>query len=123
MDVNTQFSNTISNKHRFGLGVIFALVIINLMALQLTIKQQKSDNHLVNIAGQQSMLSQKITLYLTRLAQSSDMQTRRQNLTILEAAITQFEQNHNQLTQTLPLANKQTLSDEIQRLYFEDSPL
>lgn len=122
MDVNTQFSNTISNKHRFGLGVIFALVIINLMALQLTIKQQKNDNHLVNIAGQQSMLSQKITLYLTRLAQSSDMQTRRQNLTILEAAITQFEQNHNQLTQTLPLANKQTFSDEIQRLYFEDSP-
>lgn len=122
MDVNTHFSDTITSKHRFGLGVIFALVIINLVTLQYTIKQQKNDSHLVNIAGQQSMLSQKIALYLTRLSNAPDQQSRRQNLTVLESAISQFEVNHNLLTQTTPLSDNRNLPNEIEQLYFGGSP-
>lgn len=122
MDQFKSFSKTVARKHRLALGVFLILVLINFFAIQAIIQFKEDDGHIINVSGQQRMLSQKIALYATRLDFDIATDDRATIINLLENAITQFEQNHNKLIELAPIIGAAPAQDTLQALYFSGTP-
>ncbi|PHI35761.1 histidine kinase [Pseudoalteromonas sp. GCY] len=89
---NMSLINKVKNRY---IGALLAMAILLSMAMgvmQYLLYQQSQDAHIINIAGMQRMLSQRIALYSAQ-GNQGDREALRQ-------AIDKFESNHEFLTKT-----------------------
>ncbi|WP_286271600.1 response regulator [Thalassotalea hakodatensis] len=86
------------------------------------IKQQQHDARIINVAGMQRMLSQKIALHIHEYSRSVEKNQGAPNITqLLQAATLKINENQQFLTNTI-LANDDLFSEKLTRFYF-DPPL
>lgn len=101
-----------------ALALIAATVSGSALILKYTIKMQVNDAYVINVAGQQRMLSQRIALFVARLAVcTSDNNSEAQLQRSLRDAMTQFDTNRIYL-KSLP-----NLPQNVSKLYFGDIAL
>jgi signal transduction histidine kinase/FixJ family two-component response regulator len=106
-------------RYILALALIAGLFIVNTFLLNVLLNTGKDSNKIINISGQQRMLSQKTALYASKLIESpfdNDIKD------ILIKSITIFRENHHYLTQPLTENNKRQLSEKVSVLYFDGSP-
>jgi signal transduction histidine kinase/FixJ family two-component response regulator len=106
-------------RYILALALIAGLFIVNTFLLNVLLNTGKDSSKIINISGQQRMLSQKTALYASKLIESpfdNDIKD------ILIKSITKFRENHLYLTQHLIENNKWRLSEKVSILYFDDSP-
>jgi signal transduction histidine kinase/FixJ family two-component response regulator len=106
-------------RYMLALALIAVLFIVNATLLNVLLNTGKDNSKIINISGQQRMLSQKTALYASKLIESAfDNEIK----DILIKSITKFRENHHYLTQPLIENNKRQLSEKISSLYFDGSP-
>jgi signal transduction histidine kinase/DNA-binding response OmpR family regulator/HPt (histidine-containing phosphotransfer) domain-containing protein len=106
-------------RYILALALIAGLFIVNTFLLNVLLNTGKDSSKIINISGQQRMLSQKTALYASKLIESAfDNEIK----DILIKSITKFRENHHYLTQPLIENNKRQLSEKISSLYFDGSP-
>ncbi|MEE4246332.1 MAG: response regulator [Kangiellaceae bacterium] len=122
-NTSTQTLSNIRRPYRLALLIIAGLVIISMIALQWMLSKQNDDAYIINIAGMQRMLSQKIALNVERLRSRplNDL-TREIIINELIKASDKFWNNHLNLQfldadATTPQLPRQ-LPDELQKLYY-----
>lgn len=101
-------------KYSIALGVVLLLIIGSHFIHLSVISESAKDARIVNVAGQQRMLSQRIALKSEHLFFSRTASELLKTKTLLESAIDQFELNHNWL-----LTNA-IISDAANLMYFSD---
>lgn len=99
---------TIKSKHTSALLLIATVLSLSFFIVNDLLSSQRQDAEIINIAGQQRMLSQRIALLTsaTNLCGSSQVKS------YLESSLNKFESNHEKL---ITLDN---LSDAHKNLYF-----
>src|SRR5882757_2934439 len=80
-----QFSR-LGTWYVLALSIVASVVIIGQVLIQSYLKDQLSDSHVVNIAGKQRMLSQKITKTIV-LLQDEEIEKRSRLLTELRSSL------------------------------------
>lgn len=101
-------------RYTIALSLIALLVTSSAFYLQSIFEQQESDGLIINTAGQQRMLSQRIALFVHRVAAEGSSPEERK---MLEASVSHFSQNHLYLTST------PTLPESVSSLYYGDAAL
>lgn len=99
-------------RYIIALLIIATMVSISALTVKYLLSTQRQDAEIINRAGQQRMLSQRISLLVNRLAlcnEQSEVLSEK-----LSEAILRFEDNHGFLTLKTPL------SDEVKRHYYGD---
>ena len=91
-------SSRLRNRYVIGLTMLAALMIARQVVVQLTINSQTQDASVINLAGSQRMLSQKISKLALEIA-NSDHPRSSQKCHELKETITLFETNHRWLSQ------------------------
>lgn len=100
-------------KNRY-IGALLAMAILLSMAMgimQYLLYQQSLDAHVINIAGMQRMLSQRIALY--------SAQDNQRDSEALRQAIDKFESNHEFLTKTESSGEAIYLNEALTALYYQ----
>jgi nitrate/nitrite-specific signal transduction histidine kinase len=107
---------TLSIRFRYLLAVFLLVILVTFSWFWLTeiINQQSSDAKVINVAGQQRMLSQQIALLSYRVDKTGKINVFNKQL---DDAITTFASNHNRLT------NLEHMPDGAKSLYFGDVQL
>ncbi|NVK24798.1 MAG: response regulator [Gammaproteobacteria bacterium] len=108
-------SKKIRRRYILALIVVAILVTISELTISRAINLQENDANVINKAGAQRMLSQKIAYF----AHTYDISIPAQQRLIVDkfqSAVNTFENNHEFLTQ-LP-----DLSEQLRKQYFEGSP-
>lgn len=99
----------IRKRYLLALLLIATLVTVFTGLVQFSIRAQQQDARLINIAGMQRMLSQKIALHVHQLSQDQITNTQGNSLNrALNAAAERFLQNHIYLTKGRELSPKLT---------------
>ena len=105
-----------------ALSVIGILAISSQGAIQYFFSQQEHDSHIINVAGRQRMLSQKLTKHALLLAYAKNAQAKERERQALQAAFSLWKKAHDGLQQgdaelslPVPELSKKTLAlfDEI----------
>ncbi|MCC2605829.1 response regulator [Planctobacterium marinum] len=106
-----------------ALSAIAILVTASALGIQFLLANQKDDAQIVNIAGMQRMLSQKIALHINQLQLVSDTDEAYapKQKASLRAAIDQFQQNHWFLIGSEQPNDNEVLSPTLNALYFESA--
>lgn len=111
-------------RYIVALSAIAILVTTSAVGIQFLLNQQKGDAEIINIAGMQRMLSQKIALNVLRIAQArqqADAYLAPTKSSLL-AAVDRFEQNHWYLIKDeTPGLRSDHLSDPLIALYYDPS--
>ena len=89
----------IRRRYRFGLLAIAILISTSAALIQTLLYVQKGDAKVINIAGKQRMLSQKIALYGNALIYHEADSFQQQHRRLLEQAVDQFIAGHQFLIQ------------------------
>jgi signal transduction histidine kinase/CheY-like chemotaxis protein len=110
MNLKTFANLSIRVRYIVALLLIAVTVSASALTLKYILNVQASDANIINIAGQQRMLSQRIALFITRLA-SCDSNSGISNDTLSEV-IEQFANNQGYL------ANLANLPPAVEELYF-----
>jgi signal transduction histidine kinase/CheY-like chemotaxis protein len=107
---------TLSIRFRYLLAVFLLVILVTFSWFWLTeiINQQSNDAKVINVAGQQRMLSQQIALLSYRVDKTGKINVFNKQL---DDAITTFASNHNKLT------NLEHMPDGAKSLYFGDVQL
>lgn len=79
----------------FALGCIALSIIISQLLIQTSINRQQDDSHVINVAGRQRMLSQKISKVALKI--ENQQGNKQQNLTELSNALTLWKKCHQGL--------------------------
>lgn len=111
-------------RYIVALAAIAILVTCSAVAIQFLLNQQKGDAEIINVAGMQRMLSQKIALNVLRI-----IHTKQEDELYLDpiqsnllAAVDRFEQNHWFLIKNADAdARHLHLSEPLIALYYEQS--
>lgn len=101
-------------KYILALSMVAALVSCSALFMQYIFNQQDEDAEIINIAGQQRMLSQRIALYANRLVLEDNEQDKYGEL--LLDSTQRFQENHQYLRSL-------SLPPEITEIYFGDTDL
>ncbi|WP_232003126.1 type IV pili methyl-accepting chemotaxis transducer N-terminal domain-containing protein [Pseudoalteromonas piscicida] len=108
---NMPLINKVKNRY---IGALLAMAVLLSMAMgimQYLLYQQTQDAHVINVAGMQRMLSQRIALFCTLGNQGSGDELRQ--------AIDKFESNHEYLTKAESSGRAAYLDEELERLYYQ----
>ncbi|MEW9799204.1 response regulator [Alteromonas sp. CYL-A6] len=106
---------SITARYIIALLLIACLVTASALSMKYIFTVQNNDAEIINRAGQQRMLSQRIYLYATKISACSDRNASEEQK--LESALSQFSDNHLFLTQ-LP-----ELSPQIASVFFGEAAL
>lgn len=117
MKVSESFKRTIRRRYITALIAVGILVTSSVLGIQWVLNDAEKDAKIINIAGMQRMLSQKIALHIAQL-NSGDMSV----VSELDKAYKKFESNHWFLIKTLPTEDGHHLSPQLQNMYFADEP-
>jgi signal transduction histidine kinase/DNA-binding response OmpR family regulator len=106
----------LSIRFRYLLAVFLLAILATFSWLWLSkiINQQDQDAQVINLAGNQRMLSQRVALLSYRIDKASEIDVVNKQL---KAAVTTFASNHNKLT------NLKHIPDGAKSLYFGDVQL
>lgn len=105
-------------RYIFALSMIALLITVSQLSLQLLISAQESDSDLINLAGRQRMLSQKIAKSSVSLVQATGAETKELHRHELRSATKLWVQTHQGLQfgdESIGLPGRN--SDEIQALF------
>ena len=103
-----------------ALSAIAILSIAGQLIIQLALKQQSSDSRVINIAGRQRMLSQRLSKAALATQIASNTAERRSRLGELEAVVALWKRSHQGLQQgDAQLGLPGNNSDEILRMFAE----
>ncbi len=106
-------------RYILALTVIALLITASAGFIQFLLHSQKGDAQVINIAGMQRMLSQKIALYANRAALLGvETNDSTEALKMLKQASARFEQNHWFLIKQEPGSEPHHLSAQLQKQYF-----
>ena len=107
---------TLYIRFRYLLAVALLAILVTLSWFWLSkiINQQGQDSQVINVAGQQRMLSQRIALLSYKIDKAGEIDVINQQL---EHAVTTFASNHNKLT------NLEHIPNGAKTLYFGDVQL
>ena len=94
-----QLVTDIRRRYRWGLLAIAILISVSAILIQSLLYIQKGDAKVINIAGKQRMLSQKIALYGNALIYHESDHFQQQHRRLLQQAVEQFIAGHQFLTQ------------------------
>lgn len=87
-----------------ALSTIAIAVIFGQLFIGKFLEEQEGDSHLINLAGRQRMLSQKITSEALLLVRSANAEERLNRLDSLDQAFAEFSKGHQEL-QEIPYEN------------------
>lgn len=108
----------IRRRYRFGLLAIAILISTSAALIQTLLYVQKGDAKVINIAGKQRMLSQKIALYGNALIYHEADSFQQQHRRLLEQAVDQFIAGHQFLIQQDSEGDYIYLNESLQAHYF-----
>jgi nitrate/nitrite-specific signal transduction histidine kinase len=106
-----------------ALSTVALLTVLGQVVIQSALQQQSSDALVINIAGRQRMLSQRLSKAALALAVFPDAQSRQQNANELQAVVALWQHSqqglqHGDVTLGLPGHNSQA----VQRLFASIEP-
>lgn len=107
-------------KYRFAILSIAFFITVSLLLTQRMLSTISNDASVINMAGKQRMLSQKIALY-THMHTSSIFSSAEETISF-KAALETFEQNHKLLIQNADINNPGELPPVIWQAYFHGQP-
>lgn len=95
--VGNNMGITLRIRYKFALSIIASLVLFSQIMIQTALNNEKSDARVINIAGRQRMLSQRITKVALGLYLSSEEQTKVSYLNELAYSVDLWEKSHKAL--------------------------
>ncbi|AOW22035.1 histidine kinase [Urechidicola croceus] len=123
MVLNTNIFEKLRKVYLLAILAIALTIIISQILIQQHINSQLNDSRIVNIAGRQRMLSQKLTKEILLLKDNTD---RKNNINLIENTFNLWVQSHNGLqngdkTLELPKENNQEILSMFKEtnLYFQ----
>ncbi|WP_160148197.1 sensor histidine kinase [Rubripirellula obstinata] len=108
-----------TRRYVIALLLIAAVLILSHTLLLAQIARTESDGYIINVSGMQRMLSQRIGLMAIELTRNDDLETSSALAAKLEDAHSMMKSNQSELNQ----ANEQSMTPEIQDLYYGQSNL
>lgn len=102
-------------RYVLALCLVASLVTLTVFVMRGMFHEQRADTGIINIAGQQRMLSQRIALLVEKIHTCQDTSGASQSA--LDSALSKFSENHGQLT-SLPV-----LPDSVAHIYFGENQL
>lgn len=119
--LNTALQKNIRKRYIIALSVIAVLISISALTIQYVLSAQEQDAEVINIAGMQRMLSQKIALKVAKLSYAIGEQDLAREK--LKASISKFEDNHWYLVNPDERGSDgQALSSKVYNMYFDGRP-
>nr|WP_217875631.1 response regulator [Pseudoalteromonas shioyasakiensis] len=113
-----QLVTDIRKRYRWGLLAIAILISVSAILIQSLLYIQKGDAKVINIAGKQRMLSQKIALYGNALIYHESEHFQQQHRRLLEQAVEQFIAGHQFLIQQDEQGHYIYLNEALEAHYF-----
>lgn len=113
-----QLVTDIRKRYRWGLLAIAILVSVSAILIQSLLYIQKGDAKVINIAGKQRMLSQKIALYGNALIYHESDHFQQQHRRLLQQAVEQFIAGHQFLIQQDEQGHYIHLNEALEAHYF-----
>jgi signal transduction histidine kinase len=93
----TSPSRTLTKRYILALSTVALLSIAGQLGIQLSIKHQSSDAVVINVAGRQRMLSQKLTKATLAIQSTSDPNMTHQYVQELQEVVNLWEKSHQGL--------------------------
>jgi len=115
LDQNT-FSS-LSRLYLFALGIIAFLVLISQIFIQSALDRNQFDAKIINIAGKQRMLSQKISKSI--LLWDSPLKNNRNHFQELNIALVEWEKAHVLLKDNLNSLPNSSKKEKLKKQFFE----
>ncbi len=84
-------------RYLVGLGTVALFILLAQIKVQYSIMQQSQDSRVVNIAGRQRMLSQRLAKVVLAIQQTESERAQSQYVAEMREAISLFELSHNGL--------------------------
>lgn len=113
-----QLVTDIRKRYRRGLLAIAILISVSAILIQSLLYIQKGDAKVINIAGKQRMLSQKIALYGNALIYHESDHFQQQHRRLLQQAVEQFIAGHQFLIQQDEQGHYIHLNEALEAHYF-----
>ncbi|RJF33811.1 response regulator [Pseudoalteromonas gelatinilytica] len=113
-----QLVTDIRKRYRWGLLAIAILISVSAILIQSLLYIQKGDAKVINIAGKQRMLSQKIALYGNALIYHESAHFQQQHRRLLQQAVEQFIAGHQFLIQQDEQGHYIHLNEALEAHYF-----
>ncbi|WP_105174442.1 response regulator [Pseudoalteromonas sp. T1lg122] len=113
-----QLVTDIRKRYRWGLLAIAILISVSAILIQSLLYIQKGDAKVINIAGKQRMLSQKIALYGNALIYHESDHFQQQHRRLLQQAVEQFIAGHQFLIQQDEQDHYIHLNEALEAHYF-----
>ena len=113
-----QLVTDIRKRYRWGLLAIAILISVSAILIQSLLYIQKGDAKVINIAGKQRMLSQKIALYGNALIYHESDYFQQQHRRLLQQAVEQFIAGHQFLIQQDEQGHYIHLNEALEAHYF-----
>ncbi|WP_430283445.1 response regulator [Pseudoalteromonas sp.] len=113
-----QLVTDIRKRYRWGLLAIAILISVSAILIQSLLYIQKGDAKVINIAGKQRMLSQKIALYGNALIYHESDHFQQQHRRLLQQAVEQFIAGHQFLIQQDEQGHYIHLNEALEAHYF-----
>ena len=113
-----QLVTDIRKRYRWGLLAIAILISVSAILIQSLLYIQKGDAKVINIAGKQRMLSQKIALYGNALIYHESDHFQQQHRRLLQQAVEQFIAGHQFLIQQDEKGDYIHLNEALEAHYF-----
>lgn len=113
-----QLVTDIRKRYRWGLLAIAILISVSAILIQSLLYIQKGDAKIINIAGKQRMLSQKIALYGNSLIYQESDHFQQQHRRLLQQAVEQFIAGHQFLIQQDEQGDYIHLNEALEAHYF-----
>ncbi|MEM9171133.1 MAG: ATP-binding protein [Pseudomonadota bacterium] len=106
----------LTGRYLFALGLVAAVLVVTYVLIVQQDRQQRDAGYVINIAGMQRMLSQRIHLLIEQLHVRPGDTDAAIKVYSLGAAIERMQDNHRELTEGAGVA---FLTQDIQARYFE----
>ena len=113
-----QLVTDIRRRYRWGLLAIAILISVSAILIQSLLYIQKGDAKVINIAGKQRMLYQKVALYGNALIYHESDHFQQQHRRLLEQAVEQFIAGHQFLIQQDEQGHYIHLNEALEAHYF-----
>lgn len=119
MDRSLKPSLNLSLTLRYSVALIFILFILfsTYLINMYNFSRAEHDARIINISGMQRMLSQRVALMVTKIAENPNNQKTQPYLEKLEGAQTRMRQNHEELKSRII---SESQNSDLYQLYFED---